>query len=145
MNEKRARVHWDGPGKQGQGQISTETGALKAYPYGFGSRFQDDRSGTNPEEILGAAHAACFTMAFAFAAEKAGYPTRSIDTAASVTLDKDGEGFKISRIALTLEASLDGIDDATFQQLAEGAKRDCPLSKALNAVPEITLTATRRP
>ena len=145
MIEKTASVHWEGPGKQGQGQISTETGALKAYPYGFGSRFEDDRSGTNPEEILGAAHAACFSMAFAFAAEKAGFPTKEINTTAKVRLAQDGDGFKIDRIALTLAASLPGIDDAKFQEIAQGAKQGCPLSKALAAVPEITLTATLRP
>jgi len=74
MVEKNASVHWEGAGKKGQGRISTDTGALKAYPYGFGSRFEDDRSGTNPEELLGAAHAACFTMAFSFACDKAGLP-----------------------------------------------------------------------
>ena len=84
MSEKKASIHWEGAGKTGQGQISTETGALNKHPYGFGSRFGDDRSGTNPEEIVGAAHAACFTMAFAFAAEKAGHSTEMLDTTASV-------------------------------------------------------------
>jgi len=144
MNEKSASVHWEGPGRKGQGQISTETGALKAYPYGFASRFEDDRRGTNPEEILGAAHAACFTMAFAFACEKAGLQTTSIDTEAKVRLTKQGEGFAIDRIALTLQASVPGIDDARFQQIAAAAKADCPLSKALASVPEITLQATLR-
>lgn len=141
---KNASVHWDGAGKTGQGQISVETGALKSYPYGFGSRFEDDRKGTNPEEIVGAAHAACFTMAFAFACEKAGMPTQSVDTTAAVRLVKDGDGFKIDRIALTLEASIPGIDDAKFQEIANAAKADCPLSKALGGVPEITLKATLR-
>lgn len=142
MIEKSASVHWQGPGKTGQGQISTETGALKSYPYGFGSRFGDDRKGTNPEEIVGAAHAACFTMAFAFACEKAGINTETIDTKAAVRLVKDGDGFKIDRIALTLDAKVPGIDEATFQQIAQGAKAGCPLSKALAGVPEITLKAT---
>src|SRR5687768_17080132 len=79
MIEKKASVHWDGAGKTGKGKISTETGALQGYPYGAASRFEDDRKGTNPEEIVGAAHAACFTMAFAFACEKAGVATTSID------------------------------------------------------------------
>ena len=144
MTEKKASVHWEGAGKTGQGQVSTETGALDKRPYGFGSRFGDDRQGTNPEEIVGAAHAACFTMAFAFACEKAGLPTRSIDTTAAVRLAKDGEGFKIDRIALTLEADVPGIDEAKFQELAQGAKQNCPLSKALAAVPEITLEAKLR-
>ena len=144
MTEKKASVHWEGAGKTGQGQVSTETGALDKHPYGFGSRFGDDRQGTNPEEIVGAAHAACFTMAFAFACEKAGLPTRSIDTTAAVRLAKDGEGFKIDRIALALEADVPGIDEAKFQELAQGAKQNCPLSKALAAVPEITLEAKLR-
>lgn len=142
MTEKTASVHWEGPGKQGQGQISTETGALQAYPYGFASRFQDDRKGSNPEEILGAAHAACFTMAFSFACDKAGLATTTVDTQAQVRLSPQGEGFVIDRIALTLEASVPGLDDAQFQALALAAKRDCPLSKALASVPEITLQAT---
>ena len=142
MSEKSASVHWEGAGKAGQGQISTETGSLQKYPYGFASRFGDDRKGTNPEEILGAAHAACFTMAFSFACDKAGIATRSVDTTARVRLVQDGEGFKIDRIALTLDADVPGIDEARFQQIAEDAKRNCPLSKALAAVPEITLQAT---
>lgn len=142
MIEKSASVHWQGAGKTGQGQISTETGALKSYPYGFGSRFGDDRKGTNPEEIVGAAHAACFTMAFAFACEKAGINTETVDTKAAVRLVKDGDGFKIDRIALTLDAKVPGIDEATFQQIAQAAKAGCPLSKALAGVPEITLKAT---
>ncbi len=141
MSEKSASVHWEGAGKTGQGQISTETGALKQHPYGFGSRFGDDRKGTNPEEIVGAAHAACFTMAFAFACEKAGISTETLDTTAKVRLAKEGEGFKIDRIALTLKAKVPGIDDAKFQQIAADAKANCPLSKALASVPEITLDA----
>ncbi|KQP23062.1 OsmC family protein [Pseudorhodoferax sp. Leaf267] len=142
MSEKKASVHWEGAGKTGKGAISTETGALKDYPYGFASRFEDDRRGTNPEEIVGAAHAACFTMAFAFACEKAGVALESADTQASVRLVKDGDGFKIDRIALTLVAKSAGLDEAKFQELANGAKAGCPLSKALAAVPEITLSAT---
>ncbi len=144
MTEKTASVHWEGPGKEGQGKISTETGALKAYPYGFGSRFEDDRSGTNPEEILAAAHAACFSMAFSFAAADAGFKVETLDTQASVRLVKQGEGFLIDRIALTLEARVPGLDEPTFQKLADGAKAHCPLSKALAAVPEITLEASLR-
>lgn len=144
MSEKTATVHWEGSGKTGQGKISTETGALKDYPYGFASRFEDDRRGTNPEEILGAAHAACFTMAFSFACDRAGLPTRGIDTKASVRLVKQGEGFVIDRIALTMQATVPGISEAKFQEIASAAKRDCPLSRALASVPEVTLQATLR-
>ena len=142
MIEKKATVHWEGRGKAGQGKISTETGALKAYPYGFASRFEDDRRGTNPEEILGAAHAACFTMAFSFACDRAGFETAAVDTKASVRLAKQGEGFVIDRIALEMNATVPGIDEARFQELAQGAKKSCPLSKALASVPEVSLKAT---
>ena len=142
MIEKTANVHWEGRGKKGQGQISTETGALRQYPYGFASRFEDDRRGTNPEEILGAAHAACFTMAFSFACDKAGFVTALVDTQARVRLTPQGEGFIIDRIALTLKATVPGIDEARFQEIALAAKRDCPLSKALASVAEISLQAT---
>ena len=145
MTEKTASVRWECQGKKGQGQISTETAALKAYPYGFGSRFEDDRTGTNPEELLGAAYAACFTMAFSFACDKAGFATEQVDTRASVRLVPEGDGFVIDRIALTLEAKVPGIDQSQFQQIAEAAKRGCPLSKALASVTEITLTATLKP
>ena len=142
MIEKTASVHWDGPGKKGQGLISTETGALERYPYGFGSRFEDDRRGTNPEELLAAAHAACFTMAFSFACDKAGFATGKVDTQASVRLSPQGDGFVIDRISLTLNAVVPGIDDARFQEIATSAKNACPLSKALAGVPEISLVVT---
>lgn len=144
MNEKKANVHWEGAGKKGVGKISTETGALNDYPYGFGSRFEDDRRGTNPEEILGAAHAACFAMAFSFACDKAGFATTVVDTTAKVRLVAQDGGFAIDRIALTLDAVIDGIDDAKFQELAQSAKKNCPLSKALASVPEVTLAASLR-
>lgn len=142
MNEKHASVRWDGAGKAGTGKISTETGALADYPYGFTSRFGDDRQGTNPEEILGAAHAACFTMAFSFACDAQGIATKSIDTTAAVRLVKEDNGFAIDRIALTLKAVVPGLDEATFQKIAREAKENCPLSKALAGVPEITLEAS---
>lgn len=142
MIEKTASVHWAGPGKKGQGQISTETGALASYPYGFASRFEDDRRATNPEELLASAHAACFSMAFSFACEKAGFTTSVLDTQARVRLAPQSEGFAIDRITLTLKASVPGIDEARFQEIAQAAKRDCPVSKALASVAEISLQAT---
>jgi osmotically inducible protein OsmC len=114
MNEKTASVKWTGRGKAGQGLISTETGALQDVAYGFASRFEDDKSASNPEEILGAAHAACFTMA---------------------------EGFQIDRISLKLQAKVPGLDEAKFQEIANAAKENCPLSKALASVPKIELEA----
>jgi osmotically inducible protein OsmC len=125
MSDKTASVHWEGRGKQGVGKISTQTDALKSYPYRYGSRFEDDRRGTNPEELLAAAHAACFTMA-------------------SVRLVMKGKGFLIDHIGLRLEANVAGIDEGTFQKIAAAEKQDCPLSKALASVPEITLTAVLR-
>jgi osmotically inducible protein OsmC len=139
--EKKATVHWEGRGKQGKGQISTETGALSSYPYGFASRFEGDKRGTNPEEIVGAAHAACFAMAFSFTCDKAGFETKVVDTTAAVRLVQQGEGFLIDRIALTLDAQIPGIDNAKFQELAETAKKNCPISKALASVDNITLNA----
>lgn len=144
MSEKTASVQWEGQGKNGQGNISTETQALNRYPYGFASRFEDDRRGTNPEELLGAAHAACFTMAFSFACDKAGLETRSVDTQARVRLTRNGSGFVIDQIALRMQAQVPGIGEARFQEIAAAAKRDCPLSKALAGVPVITLEAVLR-
>lgn len=142
MTEKKATVQWEGRGKEGVGQISTETPALDTYPYGFGSRFADDRTGTSPEELLAAAYAACFTMAFSFACDKAGYATENVDTTARVRLVREGDGFVIDHIALTLIARIPGLDEAAFQALAEGAKANCPLSKALAGVKTVTLLAT---
>ena len=142
MTEKSASVAWTGAGKKGLGKISTESEALRDYPYGFASRFGDDRHGTNPEELLGAAHAACFTMAFSFACDKAGFASSTIDTQARVRLSAQGDGFVIDRIALSMKAVVPGIDDARFQEIAHAAKQACPLSKALASVPEITLQAT---
>ncbi len=140
--EKSASVHWQGAGKEGKGEISTETGALNKAPYGFASRFGDDRKATNPEEILAAAHAACFAMAFSFACDAQGIKTETVDTSAKVRLTQEGGGFKISRIALTLDAKVPGLSEEQFQKIAAEAKAGCPLSKALASVPEITLTAT---
>ena len=145
MHDKSASIHWKGRGKEGHGEISTKTGAFTSYPYGFASRFGDDRRGTNPEEILAAAHAACFTMAFSFACDAAGFATELVDTQASVRLSPDGDGFVIDRIALVLKATVPGLTEARFQEIAQTAKVQCPLSKALASVPEITLQATLQP
>ncbi len=142
MIDKTAHVHWEGAGTQGQGQISTETVALQRYPYGFGSRFADDRRGTIPVELLGAAHAACFTMAFSFACDKAGFATTSVDTRAHVRLARQWEGFVIDCIALVLQAVAAGIGEARFHKIAQPGERDGPLSRALAGVPEVTLKAT---
>ncbi|HJV95308.1 MAG TPA: OsmC family peroxiredoxin [Albitalea sp.] len=142
MTEKSGSVRWSGSGKNGLGQITTESGALMNYPYGFASRFGDDRRGTNPEEILGAAHAACFAMAFSFACAKAGFETTTVDTQAHVRLSAHADGVVLDRIALSLKAVVPGLSEVRFQELALSAKKNCPLSRALASVPEITLRAT---
>jgi osmotically inducible protein OsmC len=144
MSDKTATVHWEGRGKQGVGKISTQTEALQSYPYGYASRFEDDKRGTNPEELLAAAHAACFTMAFSFACDAAGFATTQVDTQAAVRLVLKGGSFSIEHIDLHLEANVPGLDEPTFQKIAAKAKQDCPLSKALASVPQITLTALLR-
>ncbi len=130
---------WHGGIKDGQGAISTHSGALKDYPYGFASRFEG-KPGSNPEELIGAAHAACFTMALSLMLSEAGVTADSMETTAEVTLDKDGDGFAITASHLTLKAAIPGLDDAKFQDLAAKAKAGCPVSKLLKA--EVTLEAT---
>ena len=144
MSERKGSAHWQGRGKEGKGSVSTETGTLKDANYGFSTRFEEDKRGTNPEELIAAAHAGCFSMAFSFACDKAGFTTQSIDTTASVRIVMKDGGFAIDRIALEMNATVPDIDEAKFQELAQGAKAGCPVSKALGGVPEITLKATRR-
>ena len=136
---RRASVVWSGDIKSGKGEISTESGALNGYPYGFAARFEGAR-GSNPEELLGAAHASCLTMAIAGELAKGGFTAERMETKAKVTLDKDGEGWAIKASHLTLEATIPGIDAATFQQIAQTAKANCPLSKVIKA--DISLDAT---
>ena len=138
MINKKGSAKWSGDLKSGTGHVSMESGAFKDQPYGFNTRFEDE-PGTNPEELIGAAHAGCFSMAFSLELGSAGYTADSIDTKAKVTLDKDGDGFSITRIHLDMNAKIPGIDDAEFQKIANGAKEGCPVSKVLNA--EITLDA----
>jgi osmotically inducible protein OsmC len=129
---------WHGGIKDGQGAISTKSGALDAYPYGFSSRFEG-KPGTNPEELLGAAHAGCFTMALSLMLTEAGLPPEELKTTAEVTLDRQGDGFAITAVNLTLEAKIPGADEAKFDELAQKAKAGCPVSKLFNA--PITLDA----
>ena len=129
-------ARYEGFGKDGKGQVSTQSGVLSAQPYGFATRFED-APGTNPEELIAAAHASCFTMATSFALARAGHSEGTLDTQCAVTLDKDGDGFKISKSALTLTANIPGIAEAEFFRIADEAKAGCPVSKVLNC--EITL------
>lgn len=130
---------WQGGIKDGKGSITTESGALKAYPYGFTSRFEGT-PGTNPEELLAAAHAGCFTMALSLILGEAKLVAEQMDTSARVTLEKVEDGFSITAVHLALKAKVPGVDDATFQALAAKAKAGCPVSKLFKA--EITLEAT---
>ena len=124
---------WQGGIKDGKGAISTKSGALKDYPYGFSSRFEG-KPGTNPEELIGAAHAGCFSMAFSKGLADAGFTPNSVETTAKVHLEKQADGFAIPRIELETDAVVPGIDEATFAQQAETAKKNCPVSKALAGV-----------
>lgn len=135
---RKADISWTGGLKDGRGSISTASGALKDYPYGFASRFEG-QPGSNPEELLGAAHAACFTMALSLILQSAGHTADRMDTSAEVTLEQVGEGYAITAIKLTLRASIPNIEERQFHELAATAKANCPVSKALN--PEITLDA----
>lgn len=132
MITRTATARYQGMGKEGQGWVSTQSGVLTDQPYGFTTRFEDE-PGTNPEELIAAAHAGCFTMALSFELAKAGITEGTLETKAKVKLDKDGEGFKVSRSDLELHASVPGIDEQKLRELAEGAKRNCPISKLLNA------------
>lgn len=130
---------WQGGIKDGKGSISTESGALKAYPYGFASRFEG-MPGTNPEELIGAAHAGCFTMAFSLILGQSNLVAEHMETSAKVTLEQVEGGYAITAVHLTLKAKIPGADQATFERLSAMAKAGCPVSKVLKA--EITLDAT---
>ena len=139
MITRTASARYEGFGKEGKGHVSTQSGVLKDNQYGFNTRFEDG-AGTNPEELIAAAHASCFTMALSFALAKEGLTGGTLETTAKVKLDKDGDGFKVSRSDLTLTATVPGIDEDKFRTVAEGAKANCPISKLLNA--EISLDYT---
>ena len=129
---------WQGGLKDGKGAISTQSGALSAYPYGFAARFEG-KPGTNPEELIGAAHAGCFTMALSAILGEAGFTAEEMNTKAEITLVKQGDSFAITKSHLTLRAKIPGIDNAKFQELAGNAEKGCPVSKVLKC--EISLDA----
>lgn len=135
---RKARAVWRGTGKDGDGDLTTDSGVLSATPYSFKTRFESE-PGTNPEELIAAAHAGCFTMQLAFLIQRAGLAAEELSTEAAVSLVPDGEGFKIDRSALTLRAKVPGLDQAKFDELARTAEKSCPVSRLLNA--EITLDA----
>lgn len=135
---RKANAVWRGAGRDGTGDLSSASGALSQTPYSYRTRFED-APGTNPEELLAAAHAGCFTMALAFGLQQAGLTAEELRTEAAVSIEAEGGGFKITRSALTLRAKIPGIDAAKFQELATDAEQNCPVSRVLNA--EITLDA----
>ncbi|MFL6579481.1 MAG: OsmC family protein [Burkholderiales bacterium] len=139
MIVKKAWAVWKGSIKEGGGTMSTETGVLKEAPYGFRSRFENGK-GTNPEELIGAAHAGCFSMALSLMLGTAGMTPEKIETHAEVSLDKAGEGFEITASHLTVKARIPGANATQFQEIANKAKAGCPVSKVLKA--KITMDAT---
>jgi osmotically inducible protein OsmC len=136
--KRHGSAKWSGGIKDGKGAISSESGALKEYPYGFASRFEG-KPGTNPEELLGAAHAGCFTMALSLILGEAKLTATQMDTTAEVTLEQVADGFAITAVHLTLRAKVPGADAAKFAELAAKAKAGCPVSKLFKT--EITLDA----
>src|SRR5262247_4126358 len=135
---RKAKAVWRGTGRAGNGQLSTDSGVLAETSYSFKTRFENER-GTNPEELIAAAHAGCFTMALAFGLQGAGFTPTELSTEAAVTLEPEGKGFKISKSALTLRAKVPNLDEAKFADFAREAEKNCPVSKVLDA--EITLDA----
>jgi len=135
---RKATAVWRGTGRDGSGALSSDSGVLSNTPYSFRTRFENEK-GTNPEELIAAAHAGCFTMALAFQLQGAGVTPEELHTEAAVTIDKEGAAFRISRSALTLRAEIPGISEERFQQMAREAEKNCPVSKVLNA--EISLDA----
>lgn len=136
---KHGSAHWSGDIKRGKGTVSTESGVLNQQPYGFNTRFEGEK-GTNPEELIGAAHATCFSMALSLMLGEAGYTADSIDTTADVSLDKKEGGFAITKVALQSKVTVPGIDPQQFDGVIQKAKAGCPVSQLLNA--EITLDYT---
>jgi osmotically inducible protein OsmC len=136
--KRHADAVWQGSGKDGKGSLTTQSATLKDTPYSYTARFGDGK-GTNPEELIAAAHAGCFTMATAFQLGGAGFTPDSLHTEATLTMEQEAGGFKITAVHLTLRAKVPGIDATKFAELAAGAKANCPVSKVLNA--EITLDA----
>jgi lipoyl-dependent peroxiredoxin len=136
---RRGSAVWQGGLKDGKGAITTESGALKDYPYGFAARFEG-KPGTNPEELLGAAHAGCFTMALSLILGEAGLTAERMETSAKVTLEQVEGGYSITAVALTLKAKIPGAEQAKFTELANKAKAGCPVSKLFKT--DITLDAT---
>jgi lipoyl-dependent peroxiredoxin len=135
---RKAKAVWHGTGRAGSGTLSTASGVLADTPYSFRTRFENEK-GTNPEELIAAAHAGCFTMALAFQLQAGGFTPTELSTEAAVTIEQEGQGFRIASSALTLRATVPNLDQAAFARMAGDAEKNCPVSKVLNA--RITLDA----
>ena len=135
---RKAKAVWHGTGRAGDGNVSTDSGVLTETPYSFRTRFENEK-GTNPEELLAAAHAGCFAMALAFRLQSAGYTPTELSAEAAVSLEQEKEGSRITRSALTLRATVPNLDQTTFARLAQDAEQNCPVSRVLRA--DITLDA----
>lgn len=129
---RKAKAVWRGSGRDGSGRVSTESGVLAETPYSFRTRFENEK-GTNPEELIAAAHAECFSMTMAFVLQGAAYSPTELDVEAAVTIEPEGQGFRISRSALTLHARVPNLDEATFARMVGDAEKGCPVSRVLNA------------
>jgi osmotically inducible protein OsmC len=143
MLKRTATAVWHGTGPKGTGSISTLSGAMKDQPYGFNTRFasEDGKAGTNPEELIAAAHASCFTMALSFQLTNAGHEPTELKTLATVSMEKEDIGWTIKQIHLDVTGQVPGVDAAKFDELANTAKAGCPISRALASVSSITMTA----
>jgi osmotically inducible protein OsmC len=129
---RKAKAVWRGTGRDGDGTVSTESGVLTGTPYSLRTRFENEK-GTNPEELIAAAHAGCFSMTLAFVLQGAGYTPTELNVEAAVTIEPEGEGFRISRSALTLRAQVPNLGQAGFAEMVSGAEKNCPVSKVLKA------------
>jgi lipoyl-dependent peroxiredoxin len=143
---RKARAVWHGTGRDGGGEVSTDSGVLARTPYSFRTRFEDEK-GTNPEELIAAAHAECFSMTLAFVLQGAAYSPTELDVEAAVTIEPEGQGFRISRSALTVHARVPNLDEAAFARMVGDAEKGCPVSKVLNVaiIVDAKLISTQAP
>ncbi len=139
--EHTAHTSWQGDLMSGSGSVSTGSGAVSGVPLTWKARAEDASAGSSPEELIAAAHAACFSMALSHGLAQAGNPATSLETDATATFDRTDAGFRITKIALSVRGTVPGIDEAAFREAAEGAKTNCPVSKALEGNVEVTLDA----
>jgi osmotically inducible protein OsmC len=137
---RKSTVSWEGNGRDGKGELTTQSGVLIHANFGYRSRFEDG-PGTNPEELLAGAHAGCFTMAVAFGLQQAGFTATRLEAEAAVSIEPDGDHYRITRSELSLSAQIPGIDEARFQEIAGDAEKNCPISRLIACSAEVTLAA----